>query len=349
MGVERSCAGVITLDAMSTFTPFDADGGLTFATRLPGSAADFEGGRRSWGELGPAPEPPALWINLDRMKERAKQWLREESGLEPLVSASLLAEETRPRVQKIGDGLLVNLRGVNLNPGAEPDELIAIRMWIEPTRIITLRQFKFQTIAALRERAQRGEAPATPGGFLASVAGGIAERLGPTVSNLEEMLDEIEESMLEDGRPDDPQARSKLATIRRQAITYRRHLVPQRDAMMALLMLDGLFDASDEAVLRFGAEQVTRVVEALEEVRDRAAVTTEEIRARQEARISRTLYLLTIVATIALPLGLITGLFGINVGGMPWIESGLGFGIVCGAMVVIAGVELVLFKVMRWI
>jgi hypothetical protein len=51
----------------STFTPFDANAGLIFATRLPGSAADFESGRRSWGELGPAPEPPPLWVNLDRM------------------------------------------------------------------------------------------------------------------------------------------------------------------------------------------------------------------------------------------------------------------------------------------
>jgi zinc transporter len=164
------------------------------------------------------------------------------------------------------------------------------------------------------------------------------------------MLDDIEETMLDDDTPDDPKARSKLATIRRQAITYRRHLVPQRDAMLSLLTIDAtMFDATDQAVLRVASEQVARVVEALEEVRDRAAVTAEEIRARHEARISRTLYLLTIVATIALPLGLITGLFGINVGGMPWLESGLGFGIVCGVMVVIAAVEFVVFKVMRWV
>lgn len=331
------------------FTPFDPDNGLILATTLPGSADQLDTERRTWADLAAPADGPPLWIHLDRTRPRAQQWLRSESGLDPLVAESLLAEETRPRAQFIGDGALVILRGVNMNPGAEPDELIAIRVWMEAKRIITLRQFRFQTIVRLRERAQRGEAPATTGGMLAAIANGLAMLLAPTIDNLEEMLDDIEDAML-DRDSDDPATRSKLATIRRQAITYRRYMVPQRDALLAIITTPTeLVTAREIMEIRVAQEQFSRVTDALEEIRDRAAVTQEEMRARHETRMGRTLYFLTIVATIMLPLGLITGLLGINVGGIPLAESGWGFAAVCFLLIALASIELVLFKMMRWL
>ncbi len=331
------------------FTPFDADGGLILATRLPGEPGDFDSARRTWTDLRFPEVAPPLWVHLDRTRPRAQRWLREESGLDPIVAESLLAEETRPRVHDFGRGILVILRGINANPGAEPDELIAIRMWLDHTRIVTLRQFRFRTIAALRARAQQGTAPLSAGAFLATVANGLVNNLSPTVANLEERLDEIEERMLE-GDADDERWRSHLATIRRQAIAYRRHIVPQREALARLTMdPPSLLSSRDQAELRVAMEQCTRVAEALEELRDRAAVTQEELRARHEARIGRTVYLLTIVATIALPLGIFTGLLGINVGGIPLADSAWGFVLACATMVAIAGGLVLLFRRMRWI
>lgn len=332
----------------SPFQPFDAEGGLILATRLPGSPADFQR-RRTWSDLGPPPQEPPLWIHLDRTKARAQDWVRTAAGVDPLVADALLAEETRPRIQRFGDGLLVILRGVNMNPGAEPDELIAIRMWLERTRVITLRQFRFQTIAQLRAAAQVAQAPRTAADFLIAVAQGLTHRMAPMVNNLEEMLDDIEDQMLERD-VNEPMRRSQLATIRRQAISYRRYLVPQRDSLLALHALNApILDDRDRMELRFIAENTARITEALEEIRDRAAVTQEELRARHESRVGRTLYLLTLVASIALPLSFITGLLGINVGGIPLADSAAGFAVICVALAVLAVAEVMLFKFMRWL
>lgn len=334
---------------ITPFTPFDAEGGLVLATRLPGDPGDFDATQRGWDDLAFPDAGPPLWVHLDRTRPRAQQWLRCEAGLDPVVAESLLAEETRPRAQVIGEGLLVILRGINANPGAEADELIAIRMWLEPTRIITLRQFRFRTIAELRMRAQRGAAPASAGAFLTAVATGLVAHMSPTILNLEERLDEIEEEMLT-RETDDPARRSQLATIRRQAIAYRRYLVPQRDALASLVNASvPLLSTRDQVALRVAMEQATRVTEALEELRDRAAVTQEEMRARHEARVGRTIYMLTLVATVALPLGLITGLLGINVGGIPLEGSAWGFTLTCAALVLIAAAQVVLFKKMKWL
>lgn len=198
--------------------------------------------------------------------------------------------------------------------------------------------------------ASRAEGPRRPGEFLAEVAAGLASRLGPTVDNLEDMLDEIEEAMLEHDQADDLRARAQVATIRRQAIGYRRFLAPQREAFGRLaLATTPLFSERDRLELRVAAEGVTRITEALEEIRDRAAVTADELRARHEARIGRTLYLLTIVATIALPLGIITGLLGVNVGGVPLAHSSAGFAVVCAVLAAIVVIEVILFRVARWL
>lgn len=338
-----------TRATLSPFTPFDEAAGLILATRLPGEHGDFEQKKRGWQDLDKPRDGPPLWVHLDRTKSRAQHWLREESGLDPVVAESLLAEETRPRAEVFGEGLLVILRGINMNPGAEPDELISVRLWLEPSRIITLRQYRFQTIAELRARAQQGKAPATAGAFLAAVAYGLAMGMGPSIHNLEELLDGIEEGML-DRELDVPSDRAQLATIRRHAITYRRYLVPQREAMSALASgRSPLLRDRDLLEMRLALEQTTRVCEALEELRDRAAVTQEEMRARHEARVGRTLYLLTIVATVMLPLSFITGLLGINVGGIPLADSGLGFALVCLLMLAIAAGELWWFRRKRWL
>ena len=87
----------------------------------------------------------------------------------------LLAEETRPTFQRTANGLLVILRGVNMNPGAEPDELICgPAVWLEAHRVITLRQFRFLTIAELRGGPRRSDGAGHGAGFLAAVARGLA-------------------------------------------------------------------------------------------------------------------------------------------------------------------------------
>lgn len=336
---------------MSGFTPIDAEGGLLFATHLPGRAEDFARDAESvWASLGTGTPASPVWVHLDRTKDRAQRWVREQSGLDVQTAEALLAEETRPRFEAHESGVLVIFRGVNMNPGAEPDDLIALRLWVEPSRVITLRAFRFQTIADLREKAQAGAAPATPGTFLAAVALGLGTRLGPVVENLDEMLDDVESDLVD--KPDEAADgdRSVLATIRRQAITYRRYMAPQRDAMSGLSLLDTpVLDARAKAELRHAADQIARVVEDLEELRDRAAVTGDELRARREMQINRSTYILTLVASVALPLGLLTGLLGVNVGGIPGQNDHWAFLTVCVLMGVIAFLEVLLLRKMRWL
>jgi zinc transporter len=345
MGTPSVGSGGSADGADDGFRPFDEAAGLVFAVRLPGGAGALS--RPCGFDSLPAGEGP-LWVHLDRTREPAQRWLRERSGLDALVVDALLAEETRPRAAELPGGLLVILRGVNMNPGAEPDELISIRMWLEPGRAITVRQHRFQTVRALRQRAQRGEAPATTGLLLTAIAGGLAARLAPVPENLRDLVDEVEDRITADAER--PQDARLLAEVRRQAIGLRRYVAPQRETL-ATLAVDApeFIERRSRAELREIGERVARLVEDLEEIRDRASVTQDELRARREHRAQRTMYLLTLVAAIFLPLGLLTGLLGVNVGGIPGVDDPWAFWIVTGLLVAMAGVLLWAFRRMRWL
>ncbi|MBL7032926.1 MAG: zinc transporter ZntB [Candidatus Delongbacteria bacterium] len=287
-----------------------------------------------------------LWVDLDRLAPQTRSWLENESGLDPIICEALLTEETRPRSLTTGDNLLVILRGVNLNPGADPEDMVSVRLWTDGHRVITVRSQRMLAIEDISEQLAAGDGPTSIGEFVAALAGRLVERMRPVVDSIQDELDALEEDLLE-GK--NKEVRSKLSGLRRMSVILRRYLAPQRD-VISRLSLDSPRWCADlhKAQLRESADRITRYVEDLDASRERAAVTQEELIARTQDRMNQNMYVLSLVAAIFLPLGFVTGLLGINVGGIPGTESPLGFLVVCLIMGVIVAVELVLLFVRKW-
>jgi zinc transporter len=311
---------------------------------------DGEGGGRAieWDEVRSwTAERGMLWVHLDRTESAAQQWLQSQAALDPLMSEALLAEETRPRSLLVGDALLVILRGVNLNPGAEPEDMVSLRMWVDSKRIITLRSRHLMAIEDLRAGILAGNGPKDPGDFLATVSGRLIERMSPIIDTLDDEIDALEEAVLEG---ETHEVRGRLANLRRRTITLRRYIAPQREAMSRLYGEQlPWFSPADRARLREVTDRITRYVEDLDAARERAAVTQEELSNRISAQMNRTMYVLSLVAGIFLPLGLITGLLGINVGGIPGGENKLAFYIVTFLLVGLAVLLVWIFRRMKWL
>ena len=284
---------------------------------------------------------------LDYSHPEAARWLEEGSNLDPAVAAALMAEETRPRSVAGHGGLLVILRGVNLNPGSDPEDMASIRMWLEEQRIITTRRRHVKAIEAVRASLLAGEGPATSSEFLVEVADGLTSRIGTVLSEVDDRVDELEDEVL---TSETYELRGKIGSLRRETISLRRYLAPQRDAV-ARLQNERVswLDEVTRVYLREIADRTMRHVEDLDSARDRAAVTQDELNNRLAERMNRTMYVLSIVAGIFLPLGLLTGLLGINVGGIPGTENSYAFLVVCVGLVLVVALQLVLFRRMRWL
>jgi zinc transporter len=241
---------------------------------------------------------------------------------------------------------LVILRGVNLNPGADPDDMVSIRAWIEPARVITIRHRRVMAIEDLRQALKEGKGPSDSGEFLVQLCARLSERMSTVVSEIDDAVDELEDQVLE---RESYQLRSAIGELRRQNIRLRRYLAPQRDVLMRLQTEKAQWlDEMSKARLREVADRVTRYVEDLDSARDRAAVVREELEGRLAEQMSKTMYVLSIVAAIFLPLGLLTGLLGINVGGIPGTEDPAAFWEVCALLGVIVIIQIIIFRKMKW-
>lgn len=306
-----------------------------------------------WREIGWSdittwrPEQGLIWIHLDRSGERAQKYLQTESGLDTLVYENLLAEETRPRAIEISGSLLTNLRGVNLNPGANPEDMVSVRVWTEPNRIITSRHRPLMAVNDIREQISRGRGPKNPGDFLIMLTDRLVARMAPVLEDLDEAEDDLEDQLVLGGREE---IRTKLAEIRRQAIGLRRYLAPQREALSRIHgePLQWL-DVRQKARLREISDRIVRYVEDLDAIRERAAIIQDEVANRVAEQINTNMYRLAIVATVMLPLGLLTGLLGINVDGMPGSkDTPWAFGIVTAMLFILIFLEVVVMKKLKW-
>jgi len=172
------------------------------------------------------------WIHLDANEDSCREWLKKELDyLDSIIIDALLAEETRPRILEFGHGALLILRGVNLNKDAEPEDMISIRLWIDNERIISLQRRPLKAVKDIHARLLSKKGPRNLGEFIAMLVGFLFERMEPVFSDLDEQLDDIEETVMEDP---DTSERTKITQIREQAIMFRRYMSPQRDAIAYL-------------------------------------------------------------------------------------------------------------------
>jgi zinc transporter len=314
---------------ITTFV-FDGNGG-----RLAAAPTEEPGG------TSPDKTQAFTWIHLNRTAPEAIAWLNG-AGLDGYVIDALTAEETRPRLSVHGDCALLNLRGVNLNPGAEPEDMISIRIWIEPGRVISTVLRRLMAVDDLREAIDRQQGPVSPGDLIAKLALRLADRAEPTIAKLNEDIDALEEQVPEKLVP---ASRTMLADVRRSAIVLRRYMFPQRDALSSLEIEDFTWLKDHQRHrLREATERIIRLGEELDAIRDRAQIVHDQIMDMRSETMNRQMLVLSIVAALFLPLGLLTGLLGINVGGIPGTNDPWAFSIVCAVLVVIGAGQVWLFR-----
>lgn len=292
--------------------------------------------------------PELAWLHLRARHERTEAWTREHLGwLDPLVLRALLEEETRPRAAPLGEGMLLILRGVNLNPGQDPEDMVSIRIYADPARVVSTAVRDLVSVADLRAQIEAGRGPESVGAFVARLIDGLNGRIGEFLHRLEEDCDEIE-ALLLDGP--DPELRGRISEARRRLILFRRHIGPQRDALSTLLHEESaLFDTRSQRILVEAHERQTRTVEDADTLRDRLAVVRDELQNALSERVGRNLYLLSIITVVFLPISFVTGLLGVNVGGIPGSGSKIGFWIVCAILLGMVVVVLALLRRLRLI
>lgn len=287
------------------------------------------------------------WAHLDATHSATREWLHKAVvDLDELVLNALLAEETSPRVTQLGDGVLLILRGVNLNAGADPEDMVSIRMWVDDKRIISLERRHVKAIRDISSMLEAGEGPKNAGDFIYQLTAKLFNRMEPVLSQLDDETDDIEERVLD--HPDASE-RQLIVNIRKRAIMFRRYISPQRDVMQYLRTSNiSWLDDTHRRHLQEGHDKVARYVEDLDAIRERSQVIKDELVNTLSDRLNKNMYILSVIAAVFLPLGFLTGMLGINVGGIPGADNPNAFWIFGGMLVALVVVQIILFKKLKW-
>lgn len=287
------------------------------------------------------------WVHLNATDDGARIWLQAEAKyLDDIILDALLADETRPRVLDVGSGMLLILRGVNMNPDSDPEDMVSLRIWIDEERIISIERRQVETIRFIDSHTIKGTGPKGSGDFLSMMCSHLFENLDTALGRLHDRLDVMEETA-ENKTNHDP--RQEALEIRRSAITFRRYVAPQRAVLEHLRFTDyPWIDTQDKRGFQEDADQVLRTIEDLELIRERAQITYELTNSALAQKVNRNVYFLSAIATIFMPLTFVTGLFGMNVG-IPYSDHPYAFAIICGITIGLAVLQAILFKIMKWL
>lgn len=290
--------------------------------------------------------PGFIWEHIESVDDRGLALLRSRDSIPDVAANALVATETRPRCDRIDDGALVNLRGLGEADTDDSDRLVSIRLWARQGKVQSVTRRPLAATAGVRALMEQGRI-LDPGDLVAAFARTISKELDPEVAGLGDRLDDCESGL-------EPRhvysLRSAIASIRSEAIAFRRFVAPNRDALVTLAGLDMDWLAEEDRLhIREAADRFARMTEELEAVRERAALLHEQLTDMRGELIETRALLISIVALIFLPLTFITGLLGMNVEGIPYAGEPWAFWGVTAFCILIALAVAAYFARIHWL
>lgn len=274
------------------------------------------------------------WLHLNYTHPESAEWLATTPLLPNTIRDALAGESTRPRVSRLGDGTLITLRCINGSTDERPDQLVAMRLYMDERLIVSTRQRKVLALDDVVQDLNDGTGPTDVGGWLVDVCDALTDHASEFIEELHDKIIDLEDSLMDQQVP----PRGFLALLRKQLIVMRRYMAPQRD-VYSRLASERLPWMTDDHRRRMQdiADRLGRGLDEIDACISRTAIMADEISQVMQESLARRSYTMSLMAMVFLPSSFLTGLFGVNLGGIPGGDWRLGFSLFCVMLVVLIG------------
>ncbi|BET43524.1 MULTISPECIES: zinc transporter ZntB [Atlantibacter] len=274
------------------------------------------------------------WLHLNYTHPESAEWLATTPLLPNTIRDALAGESTRPRVSRLGDGTLITLRCINGSTDERPDQLVAMRLYMDERLIVSTRQRKVLALDDVVQDLNDGTGPTDVGGWLVDVCDALTDHASEFIEELHDKIIDLEDSLMDQQVP----PRGFLALLRKQLIVMRRYMAPQRD-VYSRLASERLPWMTDDHRRRMQdiADRLGRGLDEIDACISRTAIMADEISQVMQESLARRSYTMSLMAMVFLPSTFLTGLFGVNLGGIPGGDWRLGFSLFCVMLVVLIG------------
>lgn len=264
-----------------------------------------------------------IWLHFNLSDAGAERWMREHLPVTPELFEAMREGTRSTRIEDVRDTLLAVVNDVAYEFAFEPSQIESLWVQVTPSLALTARLHPLRSIDRLHGAVRSGLRFGSSADFLNRLFADQGDVLVHIVRQARVQVDQIEDALLL-GRL--RRNRQELGQMRRVLVRLARLLAPEPAALFRLLRQPPPWLSADHIEnLRLATEEFTLVLRDISELQERIKLLQEELAAQLSERTSRSLFTLTIVTVLALPINMVAGLFGMNVGGVPLSESPYGF------------------------
>lgn len=282
--------------------------------------ADFAAECAAHGE---APDNEFLWLHFNLAHSVSERWMRAHLALPETFYEFLREGSHSTRIEQQEGTLRAVVNDVMFHQNLETSEIATMWVYVDHRLMVTARLKPLRSVDTLRESVRQGGRFRSPAELLIHLLHDQADLMMQIVRRAGTDFDLIEDRFLSE-RP--TANRAQLSTMRRTLTRLQRMLAPEPGSIFRLLAKPPAWLLPEDVQeLRESTEEFTVVLADLSGLVERIKLLQEEITSRLDEQNNRTLFTLTLVTVIALPMNIVAGFFGMNVGGIPLAENRHGF------------------------
>lgn len=308
--------------------------GYLFEDRQAGRKIDSKTAQR-WLECSATDSPDFIWLHFDLTNNATLRWLHDTLPISDRFYDAVRDPSRTTRLDNDGEALIGVVNDVVYDFLQGPTDVATLWIHVSPRAMVSVRHRPLRSIERLREAVKRAELFDSPTALLVHLLQDQADELASIVRDTAGKVDSVEDQLL-NGRLS--AHRSDLGAMRRLLVRLKRLLAPEPAALFRLLNRPPRWMRDeDSADLRQATEEFGIAIGDLDDLRERIKLLQEELANHVGEQTNRSVFVLTMVTVLALPINLIAGLMGMNVGGVPWAQNPHGFYIVGTLVATVTG------------
>jgi magnesium transporter len=295
--------------------------------------------------------PTVTWINVDGLHEvETIEKLGREFELHPLILEDILTTGQRPKLEDFDKYVFIVLKMLSYNNSAEAVDAEQVSLVLGPNFVISFQERPGDVFNQIRERIRNSKGRVRkmgPDYLCYTLMDAIVDSYFTILEKIGEKIESLEEELI--SSPADSTLQ-QIHGLKREMISLRRSVWPLRELISALQRGESpLINKSTQIYLRDVYDHTIQVIDTVESFRDMVSGMLDIYLSSISNRMNAVMKVLTIIATIFIPLTFVAGVYGMNFKHMPELEWRWGYAVVWLVMAVTAAIMLFFFKRRKWL
>jgi magnesium transporter len=295
--------------------------------------------------------PTVTWINVDGLHDVSViEKLGKAFDLHPLIMEDILSTAQRPKFEDYEKNIFIVLRMLSFSDDHQMVETEQVSLIMGPNFVLSFQERVGDVFDFVRDRIRnaKGRVRKLGADFLAySLVDAIVDSYFVILEKLGEKIEDLEEELVSD--PDEKTVR-RIHSLKREIITLRRSIWPLRELVNGLQRSESpLITKPTSVYLRDVYDHTIQIIDTIESFRDMVSGMLDIYLSSVSNRMNAVMKVLTIIATLFIPLTFIAGVYGMNFEYMPELKWRYGYAAIWAVMVLVASIMLLYFRKKKWL